>query len=47
MIVLISTLESPVTVCGGGAVTATFLPLGSSVVLYYVENGGVQNNRCV
>lgn len=34
-----------VTACGGGAVTATFLPKGAALVLYYVENGGVQNNR--
>ena len=34
-----------VTACGGGAVTATFLPLGASVILYYAENGGVRNNR--
>lgn len=34
-----------VSACGGGAVTATFLPHGSSVILYYVEDGGVESNR--
>lgn len=33
-----------VTVCGGGAVTAMFLPRGSSAFLYYVENGGIEKN---
>ena len=36
---------SHVAVCGGGAVSATFVPEGASVVLYYKENGGVENNR--
>jgi hypothetical protein len=31
--------------CGGGAVTATFLPKGASVILYYLEDGGVVNNK--
>jgi hypothetical protein len=31
--------------CGGGAVTATFLPKGASVILYYLENGGVKDNK--
>jgi hypothetical protein len=34
-----------ITVCGGGAVTAMFLPRGSSAFLYYVENGGVHSAR--
>ncbi|KAI2512066.1 DUF563-containing protein [Fragilaria crotonensis] len=34
-----------VTACGGGAVTAMFLPQGSSVVLYFVEDGGREDNR--
>jgi hypothetical protein len=34
-----------VSACGGGAVSANFLPHGSSVILYYVEDGGVQSNR--
>lgn len=34
-----------ITGCGGGAVTATFLPKGASVILYYVEDGGVKNNK--
>lgn len=35
-------LESAVfvTVCGGGAITATFLPPGSTLIVYYVEDGG-------
>ena len=31
--------------CGGGAVTATFLPKGASVLLYFLEDGGVLNNK--
>lgn len=34
-----------VTLCGGGAVTAMFLPAGTSVFLYYSEDGGAKNNR--
>ena len=34
-----------ITGCGGGAVTATFLPRGASVFLYYFDNGGVVSNR--
>jgi len=33
-----------VTISGGGAVTASFLPRGGSVMLYYRETGGVKNN---
>ena len=29
-----------VTVSGGGAVTATFLPPGSTLIVYYLEDGG-------
>ena len=34
-----------ITGCGGGAVTATFLPRGASVLLYFLETGGVQGGR--
>jgi hypothetical protein len=34
-----------ITACGGGAVTSMFLPKGSSVVMYYVEDGGMANNK--
>ena len=33
-----------VTYCGGGAITAAFLPHGGSVVVWYNEKGGVENN---
>jgi Glycosyltransferase 61 len=33
-----------VTASGGGAVTSMFLPKGSSVIMYYLEDGGVVNN---
>lgn len=31
-----------ITICGGGAVTGMFLPKGASVILYYLEHGGVE-----
>jgi len=34
-----------VTSCGGGAVTATFLPRGSSVIIYYDPKGSIVRNR--
>merc|ERR1712238_124104 len=34
-----------VTISGGGAITASFLPRGGSVMLYYQETGGISNNR--
>jgi hypothetical protein len=34
-----------VTGNGGGAVTAMFLPRGASVILYFLEDGGKENNR--
>ena len=34
-----------ITGAGGGAVTATFLPKGASVFIYYLETGGVANNK--
>lgn len=34
-----------VTACGGGAVTASFLPRGASVLVYFSPVGGVENNR--
>lgn len=33
-----------ISVCGGGAVTATFLPRGASLFLYYDEDGGQHQN---
>lgn len=33
-----------VTACGGGAVTSMFLPRGSSVIMYYLEDGSMANN---
>ena len=34
-----------VTACGGGAVTASFLPNGASLILFYGEDGGIENNK--
>jgi hypothetical protein len=34
-----------VTMCGGGAVTAQFMPRGSSLLLFYLEYGGVVGGR--
>mmetsp|Transcript_2354 Transcript_2354/g.5412 ORF Transcript_2354/g.5412 Transcript_2354/m.5412 type:complete len:408 (-) Transcript_2354:71-1294(-) len=34
-----------VTSCGGGAVTSMFLPKRSSVLMYYLEEGGVVDNK--
>lgn len=34
-----------VTVCGGGAVTGTFLQRGSSIFIYYSINSGLHNGR--
>jgi len=34
-----------VTLCGGGAVTAMFLPRGATVIVYYSEDGGAKDNR--
>ena len=34
-----------VTTCGGGAVTASFLPRGASLVIYFPGSGGVENNK--
>jgi hypothetical protein len=42
---LVSQAAIYVTGCGGGAVTATFLPKGSSLIVYFGEKGGVENNR--
>ena len=33
-----------VTVCGGGAMTATFLPKGATLIVYYESKGGRKNN---
>jgi hypothetical protein len=34
-----------VTTSGGGAVTATFLPRGASLIIYYVGDGSRENNK--
>jgi len=34
-----------ITSCGGGAVTSMFMPRGSSVIMYYLESGGVIGNK--
>lgn len=34
-----------VTVCGGGAATATFLPKGSTLIIFYMEDGGRLSNH--
>ena len=34
-----------ITVCGGGAVNAMFLPRGASAIVYYTEDGGVIENK--
>jgi len=34
-----------ITSCGGGAVSSMFMPKGSSVIFYYLEGGGVINNK--
>eukprot|EP00934_Nitzschia_sp_Nitz4_P004797 Nitzschia sp. Nitz4//scaffold109_size72162//3119//6690//NITZ4_005832-RA/size72162-snap-gene-0.91-mRNA-1//1//CDS//3329532721//4787//frame0 len=34
-----------ITGCGGGAVTATFLPRGASLIVYYSEQGGISYNK--
>jgi len=36
-----------VSCVGGGAVTATFAPRGSSVIMFYESSGGIRNNRDV
>jgi hypothetical protein len=34
-----------VTACGGGTVTAIFLPRGASLIIFYLEDGGIASNR--
>lgn len=34
-----------ITSCGGGAVSSIFMPKGSSVIMYYLEDGGVVGNQ--
>jgi hypothetical protein len=34
-----------ITMCGGGAVTSMFLPRGSSVIMFYLEYGGMEGGR--
>eukprot|EP00934_Nitzschia_sp_Nitz4_P005080 Nitzschia sp. Nitz4//scaffold109_size72162//7818//8786//NITZ4_005833-RA/size72162-processed-gene-0.17-mRNA-1//1//CDS//3329532724//5070//frame0 len=42
---IVSNAAMYVTACGGGAVTATFLPRGASLMVFYSENGGISNNK--
>jgi hypothetical protein len=42
---LASTSAIFVTTSGGGAVTATFLPRGASLIIYYVGDGSRENNK--
>ncbi|OEU14176.1 hypothetical protein FRACYDRAFT_261899 [Fragilariopsis cylindrus CCMP1102] len=44
-IILASKTAVFITYCGGGAITASFLPKGSSVIIYYREKGGAESNR--
>jgi hypothetical protein len=37
---LVSKTSLLISTCGGGAMTATFLPRGASVIFYYQESGG-------
>lgn len=37
---LVSQAQVFVSMCGGGAMTATFLPKGATLILYYAESGG-------
>ena len=34
-----------ITSCGGGAVTSMFMPRGSSVIMFYLEDGGAIGNK--
>jgi len=34
-----------ITSCGGGAVTSMFMPRGSSVIMYFLEDGGAIGNK--
>jgi hypothetical protein len=34
-----------VTSSGGGAVTATFLPRGATLIIYYIGNGSIEKNK--
>jgi hypothetical protein len=34
-----------ITGCGGGAVTATFLPKGATAIIYFNEQGGQKQNK--
>lgn len=34
-----------ITLCGGGAVNAMWLPRGASAILYYAETSGVEHNK--
>jgi capsular polysaccharide biosynthesis protein len=42
---LVSNAAVYVTACGGGAATATFLPRGASLLLYYQQGGGFEMNK--
>ena len=39
---LMSSTNVFVSTCGGGSMTATFLPRGATVIMYYAENGGFE-----
>jgi hypothetical protein len=39
---LVSQTNVFVSTCGGGAMTATFLPRGATLILYYAETGGFE-----
>jgi len=42
---LVSRAAVYVTACGGGAATATFLPRGASLMLYFQQGGGFEKNK--
>ena len=42
---LVSDASVYISMCGGGAVTGSFLPRGASVILYYREKGGFKDNK--
>lgn len=44
-IAIASSTSIYISICGGGAVTAMFLPEGSSVVMYYREDGGIEKGK--
>ena len=34
-----------ISICGGGAVSAMFVPKGGSIILYYFEDSGLTNGK--